>query len=290
MCARYCQEEHMCETSPKFAMEVIQLIKYSPKWQVVFEFVQEQQESSPGSGICTLCPTRWTVCAGAMQAIHDNYETVRVTMEASSHGSDDCSRRASGILALMDKFQTFYGSKHSVLIFSITEQLCVTIQGVNTSADDCFTAAHITLQGLTKYRNNEMFRKHFELVNEESQAKCDPPLLPWQRQMPRRANEGAVGHVFQSVYDLHRKEYFDIVDNVKGELEQRFTDRNFLFVRNIESLLIDSANGKPVVVPQEVADIYQADLDMDKLKLQLQLLPDVVKSVHLDGIQFTQVT
>ena len=49
-------------------------------------------------------------------------------MEVSSHGTDDCSRRASGLLvvdivALKEKFQTYFGLKLSVLNFSITEQL-----------------------------------------------------------------------------------------------------------------------------------------------------------------------
>ena len=63
---------------------------------------------------------------------------------------------------------------------------------------------------------------------------------------------------------------------MKRELERRFAQQNFLFVRNIESLLIGNANGDPVMVRHKVADIYQADLDMDKLKLQLQLLTDAV--------------
>ena len=82
-----------------FAMELIQLIKFSPKRQVVFETVQRQQDGAKNSEIRTLCPTRWTVCTGAMQSIIDNYESLQVTMEVASHGSDDCSRRASGILA-----------------------------------------------------------------------------------------------------------------------------------------------------------------------------------------------
>ena len=115
-----------------------------------------------------------------MQAILDNYETVQLTMEAFSHGSDDCSKRASGMLALMDKFQAFFGLKLSIMIFSITEQLSVTIQGVSTSVDDCFSAANVTLQDLTKYSNDEMFRKFLELAKEEAQDKCDPPVLPRQ--------------------------------------------------------------------------------------------------------------
>ncbi len=43
---------------------------------------------------------------GAMQSILNNYESLQETMETASHGSDDCSRRASGIFALMEKFKT----------------------------------------------------------------------------------------------------------------------------------------------------------------------------------------
>ena len=81
-----------------FAMEVIQLIKLSPKRQAVFESIQSQQDS-PNSSIRSLCPTRWTMRTGAMQAIVMNYETLQSTMEVSSHGTDECSRRAGGVLA-----------------------------------------------------------------------------------------------------------------------------------------------------------------------------------------------
>ena len=39
--------------------------------------------------------------------------------------------------------------------------------------------------------------------------------MPIQRQMPKQLNDGAGGHVFQSVDDLYRKEYYDVIDNVK---------------------------------------------------------------------------
>ena len=96
-----------------FAMEVIQLIKLSPKWQVLFENIQKQEDSRT-TGIRTLCPTRWTLRTGAMQAIVTNYETLQETMEVASHGTDDCSRRTNGVLALMDKFSTYYGLKISI--------------------------------------------------------------------------------------------------------------------------------------------------------------------------------
>ena len=116
-----------------FAMDVIQLIKYSPTRQVIFETVQKQQDSSSTSGIRTLCPTRWTVRTGVMQAIINNYEALRETFEIASHGTDDCSRRANGVLALMDQFSMYFGLKLSIFIFSIIEQLSVTLQGIDAS-------------------------------------------------------------------------------------------------------------------------------------------------------------
>lgn len=86
-------------------MDIIQLIKFSPKRQVLFENIKTQQDSQTSS-IRSLCPTRWTVRTGAMQAIVANYEVLHETMEKSSHGTDDCSRRAGGVLAIMERFST----------------------------------------------------------------------------------------------------------------------------------------------------------------------------------------
>ena len=63
-------------------------------------------------------------------------------MEECSHGSDDCSRRCSGMIALMDKFNTYFGLELASSIFtcSITEQLSITLQAVNTNANDCYCA------------------------------------------------------------------------------------------------------------------------------------------------------
>ena len=101
-CVNLCLQEVAVSSQPikqalSFSMEMIQLIKYSPKRQVTFESIQKQQKYLSNSGIRTLCPTRWTVCTGAMQAIVTNYEALRETMEVASQGTDDCSRQANGM-------------------------------------------------------------------------------------------------------------------------------------------------------------------------------------------------
>ena len=274
-----------------FAMDMIQLIKLSPKRECVLENVQRQQESSGGSKIKSLCPTRWTARTGAMQAIINNYVALRETMEISSHGMDDCSRRANGLLSLMDRFSTYFGMELSVLIFSITEQLSICLQAEETCVDDCYMAVDLCIKSLERIRTDVKFKAFYEsVVMKASQLLCDPPVLPRQRRIPRRLDDGTPQHSFSSVEAYYRKEYFEAIDNVKGDLHRRFQQDNFVFVRSIEALLTDSANGKTISISPKFKGLYGNDIDMEKLLIHLQMLQDVVNSVRLDGIAIKQVT
>ena len=119
---------------------------------------------------------------------------------------------------------------------------------------------------------------------------CDPPTLPRQRQIPRRVDSGSSQHEFTSIDEFYRKEYYLALDNVIGLVENRFQQEGFLLMRKIERLLLDSANSKEVMIPEEVKELYSDDIDFDKLLLQLLLLPDALKAVSLEGIPITQVT
>ena len=63
-----------------------------------------------------------------------------------------------------------------------------------------------------------------------------------------------------------------------------------MFARQTEELLLNSANAKPINLPERMKSIYCNDLDMDKLMVQLCMLPDAVKTTLLDGIPIKQVT
>ena len=158
-----------------------------------------------------------------MQAIVTNYETLQSAMEVSSHGTDDCSRRAGGIVAIMDKFSTYFGLKLSILIFSMIEQLSVTLQGIN----DCYYSVDVCIKVLERNRTNEYFKSFFNVIQREAASKCDPPVLPRQRQLPKRIDDGAPQHVFTVVEDLYRKLYFEAIDCVRENLKDVSTKTIF---------------------------------------------------------------
>ena len=77
-----------------------------------------------------------------------------------------------------------------------------------------------------------------------------------------------------------RKEYFDVIDSTVGDLQRRFMQPNFLLVRNID-LIVPMANQQhSLMILYLILRIY---IDIEKLKLQLKLLPDAVKTVIPDG-------
>ena len=85
---------------------------------------------------------------------------------------------------------------------------------------------------------------------------CDPPVLPRQRRLPRLVDDGTPQYVYNSIEEFYKKEYFQAIDNIIGVLENRFKQESFLLVRKVKHLLVESANGKEVLIPQKVCTIY----------------------------------
>ena len=56
-------------------------------------------------------------------------------------------------------------------------------------------------------------------------------------------NDGTSQHQFTTVEDMYGKQYFEVIDAVKGGLERRFRQQNFIFAQTVEKLLLNSANG-----------------------------------------------
>lgn len=60
-------------------------------------------------------------------------------------------------------------------------------------------------------------------------------------------------------------------------------------MRNIETILLKSPNGNPGSFPDPFQSIFGNDIDMQKLSLQLQILPDAIRSNAKDLKEVTKV-
>ena len=124
-CGRNCT---VIQDALTVATELATIIHGSPKHLAQFKCLQE--EISKGlPGLKPLCPTRWTVRTGAIHAVISNYSIIylelkKIGTEASSEGS----RKAIGIIAVMEKFATYFGLKLCYLILTTMKQLSKTLQ------------------------------------------------------------------------------------------------------------------------------------------------------------------
>ena len=67
-----------------------------------------ENSSLPQSSLRPLCPTRWTIRTGAIDAVLRNYAALVDTLgKISDETHDDYGRRAGGILTVLERFDTF---------------------------------------------------------------------------------------------------------------------------------------------------------------------------------------
>lgn len=72
--------------------------------------------------------------------------------------------------------------------------------------------------------------------------------------------------------------YYEALDITVAEIKRRFEPKTLQVLNEIENILIPSCNGLPLKHPSsEFAEMYNEDIDFERLKPQLLMLPELVK-------------
>ena len=128
---------------------------------------------------------------------------------------------------------------------------------------------------LDKQRSDKAFDAFYQATLMEARMYNLEPVLPRQRRMPARLDDGAPCHQFTSTQDYCRMQYFEALDLLMGEICRRFDRPSFVMLQEIEKLLTDSCNGTKVELPCTFKNMYASGLKMDSLVAQLSMLPDL---------------
>lgn len=67
---------------------------------------------------------------------------------------------------------------------------------------------------------------------------------------------------------------------MENQLKIRFEQREFQAVCDMEEMLLNAANGRQFDIPKSLAELYVKDINLDRLKIQLKMLPDFMKAVN----------
>ena len=242
-----------------FIQNLVQLIKFSPK-------------------------RRWTVRHGAIASVLKNYKVLLTALDVIQEGHDEYAAKGSGLLSRMEQFDTFFGLKLAHQIFAPAEQCSTNIQAVNVTVQEAMKAANMLTSHLCSIRNESTFNRFYDHVIHESQSLTAEPELPRSRKLPRRLDHGSSApHVHLCARDMYRQAYYEAVDTVSEEVKRRFDQSDIQLIRDIETLLLTSANGTITqTLSEALVRFFEGDVDVERLKVQLCMLPDTIKTAF-DG-------
>ena len=261
--------------------EIVKLIKFSPKRLTLFTTKLLQSEDT-GVTIKPLCPTRWTARTGAIEAVLKDYVILMETMEEVNQTThDEYGLKAKGVLSALEQFDTLFGLELGYLIFSASEQVSKVLQGKNISLQDALSAVNVAKEYYKRQRKEETFNFFYErVVKKAEELKVDSPRLPRYRRRPARFEDGSHPHQFTTAKDYHRHLYYQACDLLVRELEDRFQQKDLLQnALPLESVLIRAANKEEFQNELDKIEqsCYESDFDFSQLKVQLSLLPGVIK-------------
>ena len=268
----------------EFIFQLVQLIKFSPKRMNLFESMRKQITLSDGESALSpslrpLCPTRWTVRHSAIDSILKNYQALMSSLEIIQQGHDEYAAKGKGLLMRMESFDTLFSLKLAYLVFSAAEQFSTNLQAKDTTIAEGTRGALLLRSHYTSLRTEAAFTAFYQNVVKSSDGLTDEPVLPRYRRIPRRIDEGALPHRYMSPEDRYRQAYLQVLDHACGEIENRFDQSDLAIVCMVESLLLDAANGENVPeIPEVIARYFQGKIDLPRLRIQLPMLPDAIKT------------
>ena len=133
---------------------------------------------------------------------------------------------------------------------------------------------------LDRQRCDDAYDSFYSCIVAECEDFTDEPTLPRQRRPPRRIDDGAPAHVFDSPKSYFKKQYFEVLELVSGELKHLFQQEGGMPVAAVmEKLLLDAAQNIGVTdLPSEL-DVYK-DLDKQRLTIQLRIVPELVRAYN----------
>lgn len=274
----YIRKSKVMRDTLETTYEISKLLKYSPKRDHMFEKLKKVMAPET-PGFRTLCPTRWTVRANSLKSVVDNYSVLRDLWDDCREATSDTEIRARiiGVDAQMSTFDFLFGVILGQLVLRHTDNLSKTLQQKELSAAEGQTAAKMTLDTLSKMREDDAFAMFWESVNKQaSDLDVDEPHLPRKRKMPKRFQEGDAVHFFPTTTeDCYRQKYYEALDLVTACIRDRFDQPGYKVYRNTHDLLQKAVNSEFQDYAEQfnfVVDFHRGDLEGGALRTQLETL------------------
>ena len=268
-------------------LELSKIFKYSAKKKSML--LQLKSELAPDSpGLKPLCPTRWTVRAESLLSVLTNYVVIQSVLEEivdEYRGNAEATASARGVHAVMEKFSFLFGVTLAEKVFSLTDRLSRALQAKRVFAVEGKKYVALTVGSLKDLRSDTKFDDFWAGVKRNAEElDVNEPVMPRKRKAPRHFDPASSTHADNSPEDLYRRYYFEVIDNLIGEIERRFDSHSFELYGNMEDILLSAPKGELASCEDKVHDIvshFSGDLEQSDLTKELALLKNVLSGSEI---------
>ena len=198
--------------------------------------------------------------------------------EISDTTDDEYGKKANRIASCLEKFDSVFGLKLGYTLFGAAEQLSKTLQGKDTTLQEAITAVTLAKSHYARLRLEAEFDRFYKFCVDVANGKTSEPVLPRYRRPPAKLDDGYAPHRHGSPKDHYRAQYYEACDLIQTALDIRFNQEKLKPVANVEKLVLAAANTQDFSehLTGLQASCYRADLDIDRLRHQLHMVPEVI--------------
>ena len=158
--------------------------------------------------------------------------------------------------------------------------MSLTLQRKDIGVKDALDAIETAKAYYLQLRSGAELTKFYDdTVQIAKNHKIGEPQLPRLRRLLKRLDSDSNPHVFTSVKDYYRQNYFELCDLLIGVLAERFSQQHMAPILSLEQLLITVANAEPLEDNTEKLSLscFKEDVNVADLKNQLPLLLDMIR-------------
>ena len=200
-------------------------------------------------------------------------------------GNAEATALARGVHAVMEKFSFMFGVMLAEKVFSMTDRLSRALQAKHVFAIEAKKYIAITVDGLKDLRSDSQFDDFWSGVKEKAEElDVDEPVLPRRRKAPKRFDPASTTHADNSPEDLYRRFYYEVIDNILGEIKRRFESESFEIYGKMENIMLSATKGELASCDDMIRDVvahFNGDLEQSDLMRELVLLKNVITGCEI---------
>ena len=207
----------------------------------------DQSISAPGR-LKPICPTRFLTRSPAIKAAIDNYSDILDALEeAGSEFGTNTASMASGLNTCLSNGKTMLGLMASMPIIQCLEMFNKSLQSSHATINGMLNSVSLVKNELESLRTNEAFANILKESEEKiAELNLSELKMPRKRKMPKRYEDSEQNKIYEnSVEDMYRTEFFQVIDSATSSLDQYFSSTDIDVYKANCDILLEGSDPPP---------------------------------------------